>query len=114
MEFSLEHKEPQRSMLGKVNIREELDAAVKRLKLTIRIKPISILAQSKKKEARDHLNGALAQIDLAERQYFERLSVYRSSGALSAEDYNQARFKSRTMFDPFERMRDQARKNYSL
>ncbi len=102
-------------LVGKFDARDEMDRAVRRLELTM-IKPIqSNLIRKPEEEARiakDQYDRTVAQVDLAERQYLERLEQVKKAGAIDNDDYFRARMDVSSPFSSFGRMRAEAREAY--
>ncbi len=102
-------------LVGKFEARDEMDKAVRRLERTM-IKPMqSSLIRKPEEEARiakEQYDRTVAQVNLAEQQYLERLEQAKKAGAVDNDDYVRARMDVSGLFSPFERMRAEAREAY--
>ena len=114
--FGEREEKPLTSILvGKFDARDEMDKVVRRLEMTI-IKPMqSNLIRKPEEEARiakAQYDRTLAQVNLAEQQYLERLEQAKKSGVIDSDDYFRARIDVSSPFSPFGRMRTEAREAY--
>ena len=102
-------------LVGKFDARDEMDKVVRRLKMTM-IKPIqSNLIRKPEEEARiakEQYDRTVAQVNLAEQQYLERLEQAKKAGAVDNDDYVRARMDVSSLLSPFGRMRTEARESY--
>ena len=104
-------------LVGKFDARDEMDRAVRTLELTM-IKPMqsqSNLIRKPEEEARiakQQYDKTLAQIDLAQQRYMERLEQAKKEGVVENDDYNGARIDVSSPHSSFGRMRDKAREAY--
>lgn len=102
-------------LVGKFDARDEMDKAIRRLEMTM-IKPMqSNLIRKPEEEARiakAQYDRTLAQVDLAERQYLERLEQAKKAGAVDNDNYFRARMDVSSPFSSFGRMRTGTREAY--
>jgi len=113
--FEKRQEEKYLTPILKFNARNELDITVRKLELTM-IKPMqnNLIRKSEEEEriAKQQCDQTLAQINLAQQRYMERLEQAKKAGAVDYDDYNGARMDVSSPFSAFERMRNEAREAY--
>ena len=102
-------------LVGKFDARDEMDRTVRNLEMTM-IKPMqSNLIRKPEEEARiakEQYDRTVAQVNLAEQQYLERLEQAKKAGAVDNDDYFRTRMDVSNSLSPFGRMRTEARDTY--
>ncbi len=99
----------------KFNPTDELHSTLRRLEMTMTKPERSFFIIEPKEEARiakQQYARAIAQIDLAQEQYLQRLELAKKERAIDEFDFIKARMNVSDMFGPFSRMRDEVRESY--
>ena len=102
-------------LVERFDARNEMDRAVRNLKMSMTQPMQSIFIRSPEEEARitkEQYDRTLTQINLAQQRYLERLEHAKKADAVGSEDYTRARMDVSSSFSPFGRMRTKAREAY--